>query len=85
MRIYAAQGPNGQANFNVEEYKRPKFQVALDPPKTAAKLNDKVSLAGHAMPGRQELRRAVGVDVQKRAGLAPLKALIGLSRVAPPP
>jgi uncharacterized protein YfaS (alpha-2-macroglobulin family) len=49
MRIYVSSGPNGQANFNVEEYKRPKFQVTLDAPKTAAKLNDKVSLAGHAM------------------------------------
>ena len=48
MRIYTAQGPSGQANFHVEEYKRPKFQVALDAPKTAARLNEKVSLAGHA-------------------------------------
>ena len=48
MRIYV-EGPSGQAGFNVEEYKRPKFQVTLDAPKTAAKLNDKVSLAGHAM------------------------------------
>ena len=35
--------------FRVEEYKRPKFQVTLDAPKTAAKLNDQVSLTGHAM------------------------------------
>jgi hypothetical protein len=48
MRIYAAQGPNGQANFHVEEYKRPKFQVTLDAPTNAARLNDKVTLAGHA-------------------------------------
>ncbi|MBI3192613.1 MAG: hypothetical protein HYZ36_08105, partial [Pedosphaera parvula] len=33
----------------VEEYKRPKFQVTLDAPKTAAKLNEKVELTGHAM------------------------------------
>ena len=34
--------------FNVEEYKRPKFQVTLDAPKTAAKLNAAVSLQGKA-------------------------------------
>ncbi len=49
MRIYTAQGPSGQANFNVEEYKRPKFQVTLDAPKLAGKLNETVSLAGHAI------------------------------------
>lgn len=39
----------GQTYFRVEEYKRPKFQVTLDVPKTSAKLNEKVSLVGHAM------------------------------------
>jgi hypothetical protein len=39
----------GHAQFRVEEYKRPKFEVTLDAPKTAAKLNDLVSLTGHAM------------------------------------
>ena len=39
----------GMAHFQVEEYKRPKFEVTLDAPKTAAKLNEKVSLTGHAM------------------------------------
>ena len=39
----------GVAWVRVEEYKRPKFQVTLDAPKTAAKLNEKVSLSGHAM------------------------------------
>jgi hypothetical protein len=33
----------------VEEYKRPKFEVTLAAPKTAAKLSEKVSLTGHAM------------------------------------
>jgi hypothetical protein len=47
-RIYVTSGEHGDANFNVEEYKRPKFQVTLDAPKTAAKLNDKVALAGKA-------------------------------------
>src|SRR5207249_3079228 len=49
MRIFVGSGPAGAASFNVEEYKRPKFQVTLDAPTTAARLNDKVSLAGHAM------------------------------------
>jgi len=34
-----------QRVFRVEEYKRPKFEVNLDAPKTAAKLNETVSLA----------------------------------------
>jgi hypothetical protein len=41
-------GGRGSANFNIEEYKRPKFQVTLDAPKTAPKLNDKVNLQGKA-------------------------------------
>jgi len=48
MTINVPNGPFGQASFNVEEYKRPKFQVTLDAPKTAAKLNDTVSLQGKA-------------------------------------
>jgi hypothetical protein len=39
----------GMAWFRIEEYKRPKFQVTLEGPKTAAKLNEPVSLTGHAM------------------------------------
>ena len=42
-------GRKGSAGFRVEEYKRPKFEVTLDAPKTAAKLNELVSLTGHAM------------------------------------
>ena len=38
----------GETGFNVEEYKRPKFQVTLDAPKTAAKLNAAVGLQGKA-------------------------------------
>ena len=45
-RLYVTSGEHGEANFNVEEYKRPKFQVTLEAPKTAAKLNDQVSLTG---------------------------------------
>jgi uncharacterized protein YfaS (alpha-2-macroglobulin family) len=47
-RIYTQGRADGAAWFNVEEYKRPKFQVTLDSPKTAAKLNDIVSLIGKA-------------------------------------
>lgn len=49
MQIRMLEGPQGQASFRVEEYKRPKFQVTLDAPKTAPRLNEKVSLTGHAM------------------------------------
>jgi len=49
MQIHVAQGPAGAAAVNVEEYKRPKFQVTLEAPRVAAKLNDKVSLSGHAL------------------------------------
>ena len=48
MRIRVATGPAGETAVNVEEYKRPKFHVALEAPKTAAKLNDQVSLKGKA-------------------------------------
>ncbi|MCL4201938.1 MAG: alpha-2-macroglobulin [Pirellulaceae bacterium] len=40
--------PHGQSFVNVEEYKRPKFQVSLEAPKTAAKLNESVVLQGTA-------------------------------------
>ena len=40
--------PRGQTNIHVEEYKRPKFQVTLDAPKIAPKLNGVVSLQGKA-------------------------------------
>jgi len=48
MTIRVEGQPQGATQVSVEEYKRPKFQVALDAPKTAAKLNDKVSLQGKA-------------------------------------
>jgi hypothetical protein len=49
MLVFAEGRARGQAWVRVEEYKRPKFEVNLDAPKTAAKLNEKVSLAGHAI------------------------------------
>ncbi len=48
MMIRTEGEPRGQTFVNVEEYKRPKFQVALDSPKTAAKLNVQVQLTGKA-------------------------------------
>ena len=39
----------GTAWVSVEEYKRPKFQVTLDAPKTAARLGGEVQLEGKAM------------------------------------
>ncbi|MFN7140126.1 MAG: alpha-2-macroglobulin family protein, partial [Limisphaerales bacterium] len=41
--------PHGTTQVRVEEYKRPKFQVSLDAPKSAPKLNELVSLTGNAM------------------------------------
>ena len=46
--LQVTSGEHGQAGFNVEEYKRPKFQVKLEAPKTAAKLNEKVAVPGRA-------------------------------------
>jgi hypothetical protein len=37
------------AGFNVEEYKRPKFQVVLDPPTDAPRLNESVTWTGRAL------------------------------------
>jgi uncharacterized protein YfaS (alpha-2-macroglobulin family) len=48
MSLQADGRAQGAAQFRVEEYKRPKFEVTLDAPKTAARLNEKASLAGHA-------------------------------------
>jgi len=48
MFLQAQGRAQGAAGFRVEEYKRPKFDATLDAPKTAAKLNETVSLTGHA-------------------------------------
>jgi hypothetical protein len=42
-------GIAGNTWVNVEEYKRPKFQVTLDAPKTAARLGGEVELPGKAV------------------------------------
>lgn len=48
MSIRVEDGPPGAGSFSVEEYKRPKFQVVLEPPKVAPKLNSEVVLTGTA-------------------------------------
>ncbi len=40
--------PSGATQVTVEEYKRPKFQVSLDAPKEAARLNGEVKMQGKA-------------------------------------
>ena len=48
MMIRTEGEPHGNVGFNVEEYKRPKFQVAVEAPKTPAKLNVQVQMTGKA-------------------------------------
>lgn len=48
MRLAVVNGPDGGVVFAVEEYKRPKFQVTLAAPQTAAKLGGEVRLVGTA-------------------------------------
>ena len=36
------------ANFHVEEYKRPKFQVTMEKPSDAIRLNDPIEIEGKA-------------------------------------
>ncbi len=48
MHILIQGEPGGQVHFNVEEYKRPKFQVEVAAPKEAPKLNGEVTMTGKA-------------------------------------
>jgi uncharacterized protein YfaS (alpha-2-macroglobulin family) len=48
MMIRTTGAPHGMASVSVEEYKRPKFQVAVDAPKVPGKLGEKVGLEGKA-------------------------------------
>ena len=48
MMLRVQNGPTGSAAVTVEEYKRPKFQVELEAPEKAAKLNADVQIAGSA-------------------------------------
>ena len=48
MTIRVDGGPGGATQVSVEEYKRPKFQVSLDAPDEAPRLNGDAELAGKA-------------------------------------
>lgn len=48
MSLQVEKGPGGQATFNIEEYKRPKFMVEVAKPKQAAKLGEEVTVTGNA-------------------------------------
>lgn len=48
MSIQVDGAPQGSTAVTVEEYKRPKFQVALEAPEVAARLNGDVSVTGKA-------------------------------------
>jgi uncharacterized protein YfaS (alpha-2-macroglobulin family) len=48
MTLQVTSGPTGLGHFRVEEYKRPKFEVAIDAPAEAAKLDAPAVLTGRA-------------------------------------
>ncbi len=48
MSLQVIEGPPGAVMVQVEEYKRPKFQVTIEPSKDAARLNEEVRLTGKA-------------------------------------
>lgn len=49
MRLQVTDGPDGVGWLTVEEYKRPKFQVTLEPPGTPPRVDALVRLDGKAM------------------------------------
>jgi len=48
MSLGVQDGPWGAAYFNIEEYKRPKFKVQLEPPTEAPRLDTEVVVPGKA-------------------------------------
>ncbi len=48
MSIRAEDGAWGQANFSVEEYKRPRFEVTMKPVEGAFRVNEKITVRGEA-------------------------------------
>lgn len=48
MNLVVTKGPKGAASVSVEEYKRPQFEVTLEPPASAARLNTPVVITGRA-------------------------------------
>lgn len=49
VMLVVQSGPNGATSVRVEEYKRPKFHVAFDPPREPARLAGPVELSGRAL------------------------------------
>lgn len=49
MRLYTQDGDGGTGWVTVEEYKRPKFKVTVDPPEAEVRLDDEVTVSGNAM------------------------------------
>jgi hypothetical protein len=48
MSLQTIEGAPGVTHIQVEEYKRPRFRVALETPRTAPRLNDAVRVTGNA-------------------------------------
>ncbi|MBL7825478.1 MAG: alpha-2-macroglobulin, partial [Saprospiraceae bacterium] len=48
MTIVAREGGNGMAQVQVEEYKRPRFEVTTKPVEGSYRLNEKINLSGEA-------------------------------------
>ena len=48
MSIGASNGAFGNTYFNVEEYKRPRFEVTMKPVEGAFRVNDKITMRGEA-------------------------------------
>ncbi|GAA4304077.1 alpha-2-macroglobulin family protein [Compostibacter hankyongensis] len=64
----------GTQYFSVEEYKRPKFYVELQPPSSAYRLNDSVRVQGKAVSyaGASVMNGTVKYRVVRRARIIPL-------------
>jgi len=48
MSLNVWDGPHGHVSFNVEQYKRPRFRVELEPPTEAPRLDNEVIVPGKA-------------------------------------
>ncbi len=49
MSLMAVEGPSGMGTLRVEEYKRPKFVVEMEAPRTPARLDSTVTVTGRAL------------------------------------
>ncbi len=77
-----ADDQSGYAWFNVEEYKRPKFQVELAAPVDAARLDGTVTLKGkaNAYSGAGDRRREGEVARGARRAASPLVLVVAAAR-----